>query len=144
MKYKSPLQRMKGVVPVAMKLVRRYVEGRHLRVGYLLLRRVLARIQDAADFEAGRGRRTGDEVDDRRMGEQGLSSPVLADEGKQPVFDLVPLARSRRKMAHRDWVAKTVRQALQFPFPQTHPRPVASAAVGDDEQGAGLRIAPAP
>jgi hypothetical protein len=42
------------------------------------------------------------QTDDDLQAGQGLTAPVLADERKQPVFNLVPLAGSWRGMAHSD------------------------------------------
>jgi hypothetical protein len=46
------------------------------------------------------------------------------------VLYLVPLARPRREMTHRDTESRLVSQALQRNFPQPNSRAVASAAIG--------------
>jgi hypothetical protein len=46
-----------------------------------------------------------------------LTSPILADEGKHAVFDLIPLAGSRWQVANQDLQPRLVSQFLQFHFP---------------------------
>jgi hypothetical protein len=58
-----------------------------------------------------------DEVDDDLMADEWLATPVLADEREKTVFDLVPLARTRREVTDRDFQSGLVGQLLQFPFP---------------------------
>ena len=61
--------------------------------------RIRIRIETAFHFQSclGRGRRN--QVDDDFVADQWFATPVLADEREQAMFDLVPLAGSRRKMA---------------------------------------------
>lgn len=54
------------------------------------------------------------------MSEQWPSSPVLAHEREEAVFDLVPQARSRREMGHGNGQSGFVRQFLQFIWLRTH------------------------
>ena len=54
------------------------------------------------DGQTSRGRRARDQVDDHLVTDERLPPPVLADKGKQAVFDLVPLAGSRRQMTDRN------------------------------------------
>lgn len=53
-----------------------------------------------------------------RMTHQRPPTPVLRDMAEQPMFDLVPLACSRREVAHTDLQPHFVRQQLQTHFPQ--------------------------
>ena len=46
--------------------------------------------------------RAGDQIDDDFVTHQGSPAPVLGDVAEHPVLDLVPLARSRREVAHMD------------------------------------------
>src|SRR5205085_2778309 len=43
-------------------------------------------------------------------------------------------------VADCDGESRLIRQLLQFPLPQAHPRAVAPATIGADEQAFGLRI----
>src|SRR5205823_12772051 len=66
--------------------------------------------------------------------------PILADPSKEAVFNLVPFARSRRKVADRDRQTRLIGQLLQFPFPQAHTRAITASPIRCDEQPLGLRI----
>jgi hypothetical protein len=61
---------------------------------------------------------------------------------EQAVLDPVPLRRSRRKVADPRRQAGLVGQILRFDPEQPHPRPLAAAAIGRDQQPLGVRIAP--
>jgi hypothetical protein len=74
------------------------------------------------------------------MADQRFATPVLADEREQPMFDLIPLAGSRRQMANRDLHPGLVGQLLQFQFPQTHSGPVTSAGISRDQQSHRLGV----
>jgi hypothetical protein len=97
--------------------VRREIERCRVRVGNLDPRRIGIGIDGALDVQAGAGRSAGDELDDGLIADQRLASPVLGDEGKQSMLDLVPLAGTGWQMADRDRQAKFVSQQLQFTLP---------------------------
>jgi len=71
---------------------------------------VLAGIEFGADSQPGFGGGRRNEVDDHLVTDQRFAAPVLADEGKQPMLDLVPLAGSRWQMADRDLQSGIVSQ----------------------------------
>ena len=77
-------------------------EARELLVGDLLALGVAPRVDLASHPKPGARSGRGDRIDDHRKTRQGPPPPVLADERKQPVLDLVPLARPRWKMANGD------------------------------------------
>src|SRR6202140_4401653 len=81
------------------------------------------------------------QLDDHPIADEWLGTPVLADEGEEAVLDFVPLAGAGRQVADHDVEAELVGQLLQFAFPQPHPRAVAAAAVGGDEQAGCLGVA---
>src|SRR5438046_9009626 len=58
-----------------------------------------------------------------------------ADVGEQSVFDLVPLARAWRQVAHGDGDLQRIGQGLKAHLPQTTPCTVAPSAVGQNQQG---------
>jgi YD repeat-containing protein len=91
-----------AIVPVAVKDISPEAEFRHLFVGDLDTRWVGVWIEATFYSQTGLGGCGGDEVDDDLMADQRLAPPVLTDEREQPVFDLVPLAGARRKMADRN------------------------------------------
>ena len=67
------------------------VDGGHL----------LAGVEFAAYCEAGFGGGGRDQLDDHAMADEWLGAPVLADEGKEAVFDSVPLAGAGRQVVDR-------------------------------------------
>src|SRR3990172_1375994 len=128
------------VVPVAVEAVAVDIHGLHLLVRDSATRRVLSTVQPTDDFEAFRGGRAGDQVDDRLVVPQWLTSPVRGNEGEQAMFDLIPLAGARRKMTHGQRPPRFVGGLLQLPFPQAQAGAVAAASVRRDEQGGGLGV----
>ena len=70
----------------------------------------------------------------------GGAAPIHRDVREQPMLDLVPLARTRRKVTDRDHQARPIGQTLQFPLPQPEARPVAPACIRRDQQRLGLSI----
>ena len=102
------------------------------------------RVQRGADGEAGLRGRAGDQVHDDFVAGQRTTAPVLGDEAKQTMFDLVPLAGPRRKMAHPQPQARGVGQRLQRLLPQPVAAAVAPAAIRRDQQLSRLREAVRP
>ena len=74
------------------------------------------------------------------MIDQRAAPPVLRDVAEHPVFDLIPLARPRREVAHRDPQAGLIGQLLQLHLPETATAPVRAAAIGSDQQLGRTRI----
>src|SRR5216684_3120073 len=132
------------VVPVPVKRVGPQADGLQGVAADLEAGGIAGRVEPRPHAEARGGRRGRDQVHDDRVAEEGLASPVLADEGEQAVFDLVPLARAGREMAHRDGQAEAVRQLLQLDLPQPQAGAVAAAGVGRDQQPPSVGIGPAP
>ena len=83
---------------------------------------------------------TGDQVDHRRAGEERASAPVLGDKAKEPVLNLVPLARPRRKVTDMDGPLEVIGQLLQGHFPQPGATAIAPPAIGGNQQFPGLRV----
>ena len=73
------------------------LEGVHVAIGDCPAGRVVVVIELAPDPQAGPRRRRGGELDDDLVADEWLASPALADRGKEPVLDLVPLAGPRGK-----------------------------------------------
>ncbi len=74
------------------------------------------------------------------MADQRLSFPVHADNRKQPMLDLVPLAGSGRKMTYRDGNPDLVRQFLSLHFPESYARSVAPSAIRSNQKFGGVRV----
>src|SRR5207342_1333615 len=83
------------IFPLAVERLRMQIHLLHLGLGDSSTRRVLAPIQTAGYGQAGRGRGARNELHDRLVVPERLASPVRGDEGKQSVFDLIPL-RTRK------------------------------------------------
>src|SRR5262249_56592235 len=94
-------------------------------------------VQARTHAETGRRGRGGNELDDDLVGDQRLPPPVLTDERKQAVFDLVPLARAGGKVTHRDRQSPFGGQLLQLHLPQSQPCAIAAAGIGGDQQPGG-------
>src|SRR6266536_1304022 len=56
------------------------------------------------------------------------------------MFDLVPLARTRWEVTHRDDQSGPIRELLQLPLPETDARAVAAAGIRRDHQRPRARI----
>ena len=91
------------IVPITVKLVSPELEFSHLLVGNLEAGWIGIGVEFALHRQARRRCGGSNEVDDDFMTDQRLASPILADEGKQSVFDLVPLAGAGREVSHRDF-----------------------------------------
>jgi hypothetical protein len=108
--------RYESVVPVRMSRVPVDAECFHLGLCHLDARFVLIGVENCLHPESTLRFRGPDQIHDRLIVEQRLPFPGQADEGKQPVLDLVPVARSRRVMADRDGHLEFVRQFLRCSF----------------------------
>ena len=75
------------------------VAGSHFGVGDNDAAGVLASVKFAAHGEAGFGGRGQDQLDNHAIADEGLGTPILADEGEEAVFDFVPLAGAGRQVA---------------------------------------------
>lgn len=72
---------------------------------------------------------------------QGLSCPVVADEGKHSVFNGIPFGGAGRIMADLDMTPESVAKGdLELMFPQAGSVAVASTAISKDEQSIGVWI----
>lgn len=73
------------------------------------------------------------ECDDDLMALQGFASPRTCYVAKQAMLDFVPFARTRWKVADFDLNADVIGESLQFVFPKSTARPIATATVGRDQ-----------
>ena len=104
--------RKDAVVPVSMKFLSSQLYLSHLFVRNLDSFGIQIRIQFALHSQAVLGRRGGDQVDDDLVIHQRLATPVLTDRREEAVFNLVPLAGARRKVADPDVQLRFVGQLL--------------------------------
>ena len=100
------------MVPFAVEWVWLQVELGHLRGRYLDFGGIGYLCQFCLDLEPCSCSGAGNQIDDGLIADQRSCPPVLCDEGKHAVFDLVPLAGSRRKMRHLDMQAGEISQML--------------------------------
>src|SRR5690349_11185686 len=114
---------MDNIIPLAMKARRPDVEACHLLFGNLSPWLVTPAVQAAGDRQSLGGGSSGNQSYYRLVVPERLATPVGANEREKPVLHFVPLAGSRRKMAHGDGQPRLVGQALQLQFPK--PQPVA-------------------
>ena len=130
-----------AVVPFAVERMAFDVDGGHLGIGDDDAFGVLGGVELAAHSKSSLGRGGRDQLDDHAIADEGLGTPVLADEREEAVLDFVPLAGARGQVADRDVEAEFVGQGLQFAFPPPHARAVAAATITGDHQARRLRIA---
>ena len=131
---------MDRVVPVAVKAMPLEAYRRQLRIGDGDATRVLAAVEFRPNAESGPTVRRANEAHDRGQVDEWGAAPIHRDVREQPMLDLVPLARTRRKVTDRDHQARPIGQTLQFPLPQPEARPVAPACIRRDQQRLGLSI----
>jgi hypothetical protein len=82
----------------------------------------------------------GNEIDNNLMADKRLSSPVLTDIGKEPMFDLVPFAGAWGQVANRDLKTGFIGQFLQLGLPQPGPITVAASTHGREQQTTGSGV----
>ena len=75
---------------------------------------VFVGVKLAFDSQACAGSRRSDKVYYHFMADKRFSSPILANIGKEPMLDLVPLAGSRRQMTNRYDKTSFIDQLLQL------------------------------
>src|SRR5580692_12793463 len=90
------------------------IESGHLGVGDLDAFRVVTFIEATSDGEPCVRGGAGDQLDNNQVADQRLATPVLGDEGEQPMLYLVPLAGAGWDMTDRDLDSKFVGRHLQF------------------------------
>jgi hypothetical protein len=131
---------VKRVIPVRMKAISSQIQVSDFFIGHDGSRFVFTRVEQRLHLESAVRARAADQRDHGLVIHQGLAAPVDADEGKEPVFDLVPLTGSRRIMRDADGDAHLNGEALKMHFPRTQPMAVAAACVSTNQQTLGVRI----
>ena len=104
-----------------------------LLVGHFDSGLILIRVQDCLDLESRARLGAANQIDDRLIIDQRLSSPVQTDKREKPMFDLVPLAGSRRIVTDRDRYPDLIRHLLQMEFPGAKAISVAPPSIRTDE-----------
>src|SRR5450759_2545072 len=111
-KLSDSMPREDGVVPLAMELVPPDGQLLHLLVTHLPTCRIVARVQLRADGQPALRPRVPNQVHHHLTAHQGATPPVLGDVAEHAMLDLIPLARPRREVAHRDPQAGLIGQPL--------------------------------
>lgn len=86
-------------------------------------------------------------IHDHFVTDQRPPSPILRNMAKHPMFDLIPLTRTRWKVPHVDRYADLVSEFLEFHLPSPIATGIAPPAIGGDQDGVRLgrrRLAPMP
>src|SRR2546427_2093953 len=128
------------LVPTPLKAMRRGSNLPHLSVLDLLPRLVFPCIQNRLDGQPTLGRGSSDEVHDGLETDERPPLPVHADEGEEPMLDLVPLARSRRVVTDRNRHPHLIRELLEMKFPCSKATSVASTGIRADQNAPRRRI----
>src|SRR5712691_2922954 len=115
---------------------------RQLRVGNLHLGWVDAGVQFGLYLEAFARGGGANQFDNHLMADQRTPAPVHADMRKQPMFNLIPLARAGWQMTNRHPQTGRICEAVEFKLPQPHAIPVTAASIGADQQLVGLWVDP--
>src|SRR5947209_15510636 len=101
------------IVPLPMKVMRVQVHSRQLLVLDLHVGSITPRVQFGPDTQPLlRGGRP-DQIDDDLVTDQGPTPPIHRDMRKQPMLNLVPLARPRGVMTNGDVQSSLVGPPLQ-------------------------------
>src|SRR5262249_7202659 len=129
------------VVPLAVKVVP--LDNDFLKLSLTdLFRLVLLRlVEPGVHFESGVGGRCANQADDDFESLQGHSLPGTGNMQEQTVFDLVPLAGSRRVVTQFDFQSRFVGKLLEGPAPQPRAGTVTAATIRREQQAPGLGIA---
>src|SRR5262249_3317134 len=96
----SRLPRTDVVIPLTMKVIFPKFQCRHLSLGHLDAEIIATCVELCANRESGLGGRGTNKLDDHLTASKWAAAPVLRDVREEFMFDLVPLAGSRRKVAY--------------------------------------------
>jgi len=107
--------------------------GSHIFVGDLDPSFVIGLIERCLDTQSLVSCRATNQVHDDFSTQKRCGAPVFSDVTKHPVFDFVPLAGARRKVADMDHHIQLVGQFLQSDLPQLHAKTIAPATGRVDE-----------
>ena len=80
----------------------------------------------------------GNQLDDNGVTDKWPPPPILANKGKQPVLDLVPLRGARRIVVDVEREARRIGELLEFDLPQPDARAVRTGRC--DRDGWRLRV----
>ena len=123
-----------------MKCVSIDIEGFHLFIGDLDPLRVLVFVKHGIDEKPLSGSGVGDQVHHDLVAGERNALPVQADGGEETVLYLVPLAGSRREMAHPDRTSDLVGKGLELFFSEAGTVSITASSIGGDDDLLTVRV----
>ena len=134
------LCRSERVIPASVEGMKSEWQCLHLLIRDLELGWVLTLIKGGLKAQSLGRCRSADELHDYVVADQRPPTPVHADVREHAVFDLVPLAGTRRQVADRYGEPRIRGQFGQRVLPEANTRSIAATAVGTDKQTVGVRV----
>ena|SRR5271157_4689325 len=125
--------RADNVVPFAVKSAGSDVHGLHFSLGNLAAFVIGFGIELGLHDESCLCTSRTDQIDDDLVRFKGLPSPIAGDVTEHTVFDLVPLAGTRWKVADFNRLADFIGELLELQLPEATPTAVAASAVRRDQ-----------
>ena len=122
-----------GIVPRSMKSVTDQIECRKFLLSHLEACWIGVTILECRDSQPLLGAGMGNQFQDDLQRDEWFGPPVDGNEGKQPMSDLVPLARRRWIMRDRDAEMFFIGQFLELFLPESVSCAVRPASIGSDE-----------
>jgi len=105
-------------------------------------RRIGAAVLDGSDSQSFFSGCMRDQLNDGFQRREWFGTPVDGNEGKEAVFDLVPLTGSRREVGHGDIQTLFIGQGLQCFLPKFVSDAIASPTISGDQELVRLEIEP--
>ena len=106
------------VVPLAMKVGPVQIDGGQFGIANFDASRVTCDVEFSLDRESLLDGSGGDQIDDEFMTNEWSPAPILRDMTEHPMFNFVPLTRSRWEMADVNRQAQVRGRVPQGHFPQ--------------------------
>ena len=131
--------RGESVVPFPMEVATLNRHGVHVFVGDGLACLIGGLVQFGENHQSLGRTRGRNQIHHDHAGDQGTAAPVLRYVAEHSMLDLVPFARTGREVPNMQAQPQFIGKALEFGLPQAHPRPIASAAVGGDQESTGRK-----
>ena len=116
-----------------MKLSSGQVQFLHLLIRNRNTRRVDILIEFRLDGQPRGGGRIANQLHDHCMVDERSPTPVFGNMTKHPMFNFVPFAGARRKVADMDTESRLIREALQFDFPEPTTARIAPPTIRGNE-----------
>ena len=132
--------RMDFVIPITLELVATDANFLKFLVAHFEALRIVALVKPSMNLQPFRRSCRTDQIHHDLVRFQGNAAPVARDVAKQPMLDLVPLARARRKMANLQNQPRSIGKSLKLRLPKTGAVAVAAAAVAGNQQSPRVAV----